>query len=165
MTQVRFAKIEDTKRISYVLASSWKTAYRGTVHDEYLDALKYDHWVEFLNKGIESGSIFSMVIESDEEIIGAAVLGKTEKESEVNLISFYLLPDKIGYGFGHEFYSAIETGLRSMGFLSCIVDVLRDNSRAIDFYKSHGFTDTGKEIDAVVGGQSYMCRVLEKSLL
>ena len=103
MTHTRISKIEDVKKISLVLASSWKTAYRGIVHDDYLDALKDDHWIEFLEVAFNNGTVFSMVIEDNQEIIGVAVMGNTKKEREVNLISFYLLPEKIGHGFGHTF--------------------------------------------------------------
>jgi len=105
-----------------------------------------------------------MVIEDDQEIIGAAVLSDTEKVNEANLRSFYLLPDKIGKGFGHIFYSAIEIELKSRGFSNCVIDVLENNSRAIRFYKAHGFIDTGRVINAVLGTQNYSCKELEKTL-
>ena len=163
-THVRTAGIEDAERISHVLASSWKTAYRGIVHDDYLDALKADHWITFLTTGLNSGSIFSMVIENDQEMIGAAILSRTEKEREVNLISFYLLPYKIGQGFGHTFYSSIETELRARGFLTCVVDVLETNARAIRFYETYGFTTTGEDLNVDLGERNYVCKVLAKSL-
>lgn len=164
MTYTRISEIDDIENISLVLALSWKTAYRGIVHDDYLDSLKDNHWVEFLTDGLNNDSIFSMVIENNQEIIGASILGKTEKEREVNLISFYLLPDKIGHGFGHTFYSAIEVELRNRGFLNCVIDVLENNTRAIRFYKSHGFTDVGREISAALGERNYTCKVFEKAL-
>ena len=164
MTFVRIAQKEDIEKISYVLASSWKTAYREIVHDDYLNALKNNHWVEFLTTGLSKDSLFSMVIENDQEIVGAAILSKTEEEHEVNLISFYLLPDIIGQGFGHTLYCAIETEMRSRGFLNCIIDVLDSNTRAIHFYEAHGFIDTNKEINAVLGEHNYTCKVFMKSL-
>jgi len=164
VTNTRISKTEDVVNISRVLALSWKTAYRGIVHDEYLDSLEYDHWVEFLTTGLGNGSIFSMVIEDEYEIIGAAVLCKTEKENEANLKAFYLLPDKIGRGFGHTFLCSIESELRKMGFRNYIIDVLGNNSRAIRFYDAHGFTDTGKNINTTLGERHYTCKSFEKAL-
>ena len=164
MTNVRIAGIEDIDDISRVLAASWKTVYRGIVHDDYLDALKNDHWVEFLNAGLKSGSIFSMVIEISKKIIGAAILSEAEQKGEANLISFYLLPEKIGQGFGHVFYSAIEDELRRRGFQNCVLDVLERNARAIHFYITHGYADTHKKISATLGTHNYMCKVFMKSL-
>jgi ribosomal protein S18 acetylase RimI-like enzyme len=164
MIHTRISRIEDVYNISHTLASSWKTAYRGIVHDDYLDALPDNHWVEYLTTGLKNDSVFSMVIESNQEIIGAAILSNTEKEHEVNLISFYLLPDRIGKGFGHIFYSDIETELRNRGFQNCVIAVLENNSRAIRFYEAQSFIDTGKTIDAVLGIQNYSCKILEKTL-
>jgi len=165
MTQVRIGTIEDVESISNVLASSWKTAYRGIVHDEYLDALKHDHWVEFVTKGLIDGSIIMMIIEEDQEIIGVSVLGETGKKREINLISFYLTPEKIGQGFGHIFYTAIETELKNRGYQDCVIDVLENNTRASRFYEAHGYIDTGKEVTAVLEEQQYICKVMKKTLV
>lgn len=164
MTHIRVSTKDDIEIISFVLASSWKTAYRGIVHDDYLDSLQDSHWVEFLSTGIDDGNVFSMVIENNQEIIGAAILSKTEHPNEVNLISFYLLPEKIGQGLGHKFYVAIETELRNRGFLNCTLDVLERNSRAIRFYEAHGFVRTGNTVIATLGEQNYTCMVFEKMI-
>ena len=184
MIQVRIASLEDVNEISCVLAASWKSAYRGIVHDEYLDSLNHNHWVKFLIDGIKNKnivtkpekrkscscgndqnqvqSIFAMVLEQEEKIIGSAIL--SEDESKMNLISFYLLPEKIGYGFGHLFWTAIETELKCGGFTKCILDVLQDNHRAIRFYEAHGFLKTNKIINVALGEYEYTCNVYEKSL-
>ena len=164
MMNVRLAKIEDIDRISLVLAKSWKTAYRGIVDDDYLDALKEDHWVAFLTKGLNDDAIFSMVLCDGQEIVGVSVLTKSENEGKVHLISLYLLPDKIGHGLGHLFYSEIEKEIVNRGFNTCILDVLENNKRAIRFYEEHGFTDTDTETPAVLGEKSYICKVFVKTL-
>ncbi len=164
MTHTRVSTNDDVETISFVLASSWKTAYRGIVHDDYLDSLQDSRWVEFLRTGIDNGYVFSLVIENNQEIIGAAILCKTEKPNEANLISFYLLPEKIGQGLGHKFYVAIEAELRNRGFLNCTLDVLESNSRAIRFYEAHGFESTGNTVIATLGEKNYTCAVFEKTI-
>jgi len=164
MVNIRNARLEDAGQISSVLAASWKTAYRAIIDDHYLDLLKNDHWVAFLNTGLSSGSIFSMVMEKDQDMIGAAILSKTEKDHEACLISLYLLPDRIGQGFGNDFYIGIENELIKRGFANCILDVLENNKRAIDFYEAHGFIDTNTEVKTVLGERNYTCKVLKKCL-
>ena len=163
MVNIRNAGLEDINAISSILASSWKSAYHGIICDEYLDSLNENHWVDFLTAGIKQQTIFTMVLEKEENIIGAAILGANEKE--INLISFYLLPEKIGHGFGHLFYNGMEAELKRRGFTKCILDVLQDNYRAVRFYEAHGFLDTNKRISAELSGVEYTCNVLEKSLL
>lgn len=72
------------------------------------------------NDQIQVQPIFAMVLEQEEKIIGSAIL--SEDESKMNLISFYLMPEKIGYGFGHLFWTAIETELKRRGFTKCILE-------------------------------------------
>jgi len=62
MISTRTAQTEDVAKISNVLASCWKTAYRGIVNDDYLDALKDDHWVDFLSAGLNGDDVFSLVL-------------------------------------------------------------------------------------------------------
>ena len=162
MIQVRGGTLEDVNIISYVLASSWKVAYRGIVHDEYLDLLKDNHWVDYLNYGMKNQAIFTMVLEKEGKLIGAAILNTEAKEAY--LISFYLLPEEIGHGYGQLFYSGIEKELVCRGFRKCTLDVLQDNYRAIRFYEKHGFFDTNKKIHTKLGECGYTCKVYEKDI-
>jgi len=164
MLRIRAAQKEDIPRISAVLAESWKTAYRGIVSNTYLDTLKDDNWVDYLTTGMETDRNFAMVLENDDLIIGAAILGGTEIEHQVCLLSFYLLPDKIGHGFGHVFYSILENVLTEMGITSCVLNVLEENTRAIDFYAARKFIETGENISTKLGDQAHTCIVMEKSL-
>jgi len=164
MIGVRVALSEDINNISCVLAASWRTAYRGIVADDYLDALSDDHWVKFLTSGLTSGSVFSLVLHDSQEIIGATVMGKSEAQGEVHLFALYLLPDKIGQGLGHAFYCDIENEMKQRGYTKCTLDVLENNTRAIRFYEVHGYVEASKGTTAELGGQSYKCKSFEKAL-
>ncbi|MCL2546589.1 MAG: GNAT family N-acetyltransferase [Oscillospiraceae bacterium] len=161
---VRVSKLKDVDDISSILACSHKSAYRGIVHDDYLDALKDDHWVDFLMDGLCEDSIFCMVAEHNHEIVGAAILGKGDSNHEVTLTSMYLHPDKIGKKIGSAFYAAIETELKDRGFLNCTMVVLENNARAIRFFEARGFLETGKEIRTDMGKRKYTSKVFEKPL-
>ena len=163
MVNVRTSSLEDISTISRVLALSWKSAYRGIVHDEYLDSLSDNHWIDFLNTGMSNNTVFPMVLEQEKNMIGAAILSAEKKE--IHLISFYLIPEKIGHGFGHLFYNGVETELKRRGFTKCVLDVLQDNCRAIRFYETHGFLDTNERIIAKLGECEYTCKLYEKTLL
>ena len=164
LISVRMTQTQDIDRISLVLVTSWKTAYRGIVDNEYLDSLRDDHWVEFLTSALNGDTIFSMVLLEDQEIVGASILGKSETEHEVHMISLYLLPEKIGQGYGHTFYSEIEKEMRNKGFTKCVIDVLENNERAIRFYTAHGFADMHVEAETTLGKRNYLYKVFEKTL-
>ncbi|MCD7947988.1 MAG: GNAT family N-acetyltransferase [Oscillospiraceae bacterium] len=159
--KIRIAEYGDINTISCVLAASWKSAYRGIVNDDYLDRLKDDHWVDFLTTGFDNGDHFAMILEDDQHIIVGAAILRGERNI-ANLISFYLLPEKIGHGFGHALYSGVEDELRNRGFRKCVLDVLGHNKRAILFYKKHGFTSTDEVIKTTLGNGEYFCNVYEK---
>ena len=162
MLNVRNAGLDDVSAICNVLASSWKAAYRGIVHDAYLDSLSSSHWTDFLIDGIKNRTISVRVLEDEGSVIGSAVL--CEEEKDVHLVSFYLLPDKTGSGLGSFFYNEVEKELRRKGFTKCVLDVLQDNCRAVRFYLSRGFCDTNKQISAKLGETEYVCSVFEKML-
>lgn len=113
---------------------------------------------------MKSGNIFAMVFEDNQHMIGAAIIGREKNINAANLISLYLLPAKIGHGFGHAFYSDMETELENRGFSKCVLSVLADNKRAIRFYETHGFINTGETIKATLGDCDYPCSVYEKRL-
>ena len=62
---------------------------------------------------------------------GASILGESETDNEIHMISFYLLPENIGQGFGQTFYGEIEKEMRKKGFATCVIDVLENNKMAI----------------------------------
>jgi GNAT superfamily N-acetyltransferase len=160
----RIACCEDAAAISDLLTASWKSAYRGIVNDPYLDELDSVHWVDYLISGMKDKSIWAMVLEKDRDMIGAAVLRETENKGQAELISFYLSPDRIGQGFGHVFYAAIEGEIKSRSLKKCVLDVLEHNNRAIQFYEKHGYAHTGHQIEVSLGKDKYVCKVYEKSL-
>ena len=164
MATIRKATTADVAEISLVLMASWKAECRGIVNDAYLDSLRDDHWVEYLDAGIINETIFTFVMEEEGRIIGVVVMGNGEEENEAHLISFYLLPEKIGQGKGHTLYSHVEKYLKNRGFSACKLDVLKGNARAIKFYEDHGYCDTKTVIYAMLGEEEYSCLVYEKDL-
>ena len=162
MAEIRLADVTDIEEISIVLAKSWKRTYRDIVDGSYLDDLPYNHWANFLNSGMENNNLIVLVMEWESKIVGAAIICKTENPGECCLLSFYLLPEKIGQGYGTQFYDEIETVLKRRGFSQCVLEVLENNKRAIKFYNEHGFKATGEEVIAVLGDNNYICKTFKK---
>lgn len=140
--QIRYAGRDDIYRIAAFLNDCWKTAYRQIVSADYLDAMS----IEERNKGLfkrfdEDASEFLMMFDGD-ELIGAAVFGKSfteEYEEDGEVSAIYLRENYIGKGYGHQLYMNMEQALSAKGFTNYILDVLTDNARAIKFYLAHGY--------------------------
>ena len=164
-TTVRIAQKKDALTISQVFAASWKSAYKGLVTDDYLNSLRENHWIAFINNGMADDSLFAIVLEENSQIIGACILKKTDDSPTIELTAIYLLPDTIGHGYGNAFYRAIEAEMIKRGYTYCVLDVLESNSRAIRFYEKNGFVDDKQTIVAKLGDKDYTCRIMRKQLI
>lgn len=162
---VRLGTEKDIETISKTLAASWKIAYRGIIDNSFLDEIPDDRWVLMLNEGMKNDSLYTMLLEEGGKIIGASILKKTEVTDRIELTSFYLLPDKIGKGYGAAFYSGVENEAIKRGYKECILDVLSENKRAIHFYLKHGFLDEQKSFKSTLGNKEYSLNIMTKILI
>ena len=95
-----------------------------------------------LTKLIENGKkpLF-YVLKIEDKVIGMFDLALTKKEGEIKML--YLDPDYIGQGFGHDLISYAFDTLKTNGCKTVSVRVVDYNTRAIQFYLSHGFKAIG----------------------
>lgn len=163
---VRAIGPEDTKNISLILALSWKTAYRGVIDDRYLDALSVDRWVPLIEKTIagEWADTHYFGAEKEGSLIGAACLKEPRGHDTAELIALYLLPQEIGQGIGHQFYTELENRIRTGGYAAIKLDVLVDNIRARRFYERRGFRNEGEAV-IELGGRKYAYIMMKKILI
>ena len=162
--EIMIARQEDIEDISQVLATSWKSAYRGIIEDTFLDNLRQDNWVQKLRSGFNKNGGFCMVLREEGQIVGAAILTVAETETEIHLTALYLLPERIGKGYGSILYSAVEAEIIKRGYSECSLAVLQANDRAIGFYKSRQFEDINQSLTVTLGSSQYTCLTLKKTL-
>jgi Acetyltransferase (GNAT) family len=104
---VRPARAEDAAQIAVVHVRSWQGAYRGLVPQEYLDSLDPAQRVSTWKRALEqpdSPRSRTMVIDSDDAVVGFVNFGPTRDEDENpeqvgEIRAIYLLPDTWGKGF------------------------------------------------------------------
>lgn len=71
--QIRIAKShEDSVSASRIFALSWKTAYRGMLPDDVLDAIPFDRWVVFFDENYVDDTRPDIAILSDKDGIDIA---------------------------------------------------------------------------------------------
>lgn len=161
---VRNAEPADIPKISRLIASSWKFAYRGIIDREYLESLSGAHWESVLESGLRDDAVSLIVAADSGVIVGEALVRAGGNKGQAELTSFYLLPERIATGVGHTFYTALEKIIISRGIYSIVLDVLATNSRTIRFYTAHGFTDDEKDFLVTLGGKDYLCKEMSKTL-
>ncbi len=139
----RVPESDEIKKVSEQIMISYSAAYKGLMDKEYLASLKADHWIPILQESMLKGDT-CLIAEYGEKIIGSTVFSvmHEEKDNYAEWHAFYLLPQYIGLGIGHAFIERIEKDMLKQGCKFCILEVLSSNTRAIQFYLSHGFTKT-----------------------
>lgn len=160
---IRKAEVDDAKGIAKVHIDSWRTTYREIVSEDILGNLNIENRIERW-RGIlgNQSKDYRILVAEDEhgQILGFLDGGKNRDDSydyDAELYAFYLLEHVQKQGVGRKMIGALTEELKSVGFISMIVWVLKDNS-ARNFYEKMGgiFVDMkyleGLEVDEVAYG-------------
>jgi len=164
LNHLSFSKIPEA---SAVLAHCWKHAYKGLINDEYLKSLKDNHWVEFLEKSMTNKTVECVVAEFDNQIVGITIFGQSITEKYPNdgeIISLYVIPEFIGKNIGHLLFERAEQVIKRQGYRDCTICTFTKNTRAINFYKSHGYEIILQDEFVTMGTQELSYVILRKSL-
>lgn len=144
---IRCANEIDCEIIAQILVASWRFAYKGIMPDDILDNLSVEQrkvrWQDHLRNGGEA-----YLLEADTDICGLVEVCHFRDNiadfatcGEIPVI--YLMPDKIGCGFGSVLMEFALNLLAGRGLGNVGVWVLEKNRRAIHFYNKHGFSFSG----------------------
>ncbi|SDM37759.1 Ribosomal protein S18 acetylase RimI [Allokutzneria albata] len=170
---MRDATRDDAHAIATVLVRSWRAAYRGLLPDEVLAALSISEREQFWSDLLAARPPRTrmLVATSAGDVVGFAALGPPLVEADRvdpslgDLYALYLAPDVWHCGIGSQLHAAALDGLRSCGFTHAGLWVLDSNERALCFYRSHGWTDTGRsQLDRGPGGVELHERRLHRDL-
>ena len=140
---IKRGTIQDAKTISHIHASSWKSAYRGIIPQQYLDELQDDFWVNAFQGWIEADTVTVLLIYDQESAAGCVAYGKSRDKKLPEwgeIVSLYLLPEYLGKGYGRKLLQAALDDLKIAGYNSVYLWVLENNEIAKKFYERNGFT-------------------------
>ncbi|WP_370949515.1 N-acetyltransferase family protein [Amycolatopsis sp. cg5] len=161
MVQFRDARVSDAHGIGDLLVRSWRAAYRGLMPDEVLADLSVDdrkrYWADVLAN--RPARIDMVVAMSAGAVVGFAATGPPFVEADAedptlgDLYALYLDPKIWRLGVGTDLHAVALDRLRSQGFKHAGLWVLDTNERALGFYRSTGWTDTGRtQVDTRIEG-------------
>ncbi|WP_446786493.1 GNAT family N-acetyltransferase [Macellibacteroides fermentans] len=154
---IKTASIHDVKEISYIHASSWKTAYKGIVPQEYLDNLKNDFWIPSFEKWISDNTITAKLAYTGNEAIGCISYGKSRDISLPDwgeIVSLYVLPKYLGRGFGKALLMSAINDMYNKGFENIYLWVLEENLQAQKFYRKNGFIKSEDKLSCEISGKN-----------
>jgi GNAT superfamily N-acetyltransferase len=141
MPAIRPAQIDDAHNIARVHVDTWRTTYVGIVPDEHLASLSYErsqaNWIKYLTHP-QNGTAF--VAEIEGQIVGITSCGPLDEplaDYDSELYVLYVLKSYQGMGLGKLLVKYVVDYLKSKGFHSMVIWVLKDNP-ACRFYESLG---------------------------
>ena len=156
---MRTAGIQDIPAIVAVQARSWRTAYRGIVDDEFLDAIPMQQWIESWRAHYFTGDSRCFVAEDDGRVIGFASVGPPDAGEDLDrsvaeLHTIYIDAAYYGLGVGRVLMETALDHLRAGGYRGVILWVLKDNVRGRRFYEAGGWTPDGAQASDCWGATS-----------
>ena len=141
MADIRPMRPDEVREAAVFTNLAWRAAYPGILDQDFLDGLTTDDRMERIQRRLDAGSQAWVAVE-DDAIVGIAVAGHStiaEYPDDGELQALYVHPDRIGQGLGHALIQHACDELASQGHCHLILDVFAGNTRAIAFYRAHGF--------------------------
>jgi len=147
----------DVPAIAGVRVRSWQAAYRGSVPQDYLDALDVDAEIARRTGRALDGQHVAVV---DGSVVGWLGVGpyRADEGEDVpgpscgEIAALYALPEVWGRGVGRRLLAYGLGELRRLGLSPVLLWVLVANERARRFYERAGFTADGPVVGFEVGG-------------
>lgn len=124
----------DRTSIAAVHAASWRTAYRGTLSDDYLDNRAGDELAETWSN-IELSPQDVVLVAEDEQLLGFIAIWCRPDPYIDNL---HVLPEQKSRGIGKKLMRAGAQELQRLGHSSAYLWVFESNQAAIGFYEHLG---------------------------
>ena len=158
----------DIPHIAHIHRASWILAYERLIPDEILGSLSEIHFQNLWKKNLNNESHRHLVAEHENQIIGFISFSQFEVSTNTSEISsLYVDPDSAGRGFGKALMKSAFNELAALGFRKALLWVVRENQRAIEFYKVVKFKQTNIERKIFRHGieltQLQFCRSLVES--
>ena len=140
MTEIRpLCSADDFAAVGRVFEQSWKHSYCGILPQAFLDRLTPERFSSALRAQPEK----TIVLWEDEMPVGACTLAYSRSRGCGEIVSLYLLPEKMGQGNGRRLLEAALERFWEEGYDQVCLWVFHSNTNALGFYEYLGFSRTG----------------------
>jgi ribosomal protein S18 acetylase RimI-like enzyme len=157
---IRDAKETDSLDIKELLKITWLHSYKEYIPENIILLINNKfHSEKRIIDQVNDKNIIFKVAEINNEIIGTISLNRLS-EDEFNLNRLYINPNFQGKSIGKKL---LNSSLNEFKINKITLEVLKNNIRAINFYKSLGFKEIG-ESDFEIDGFIINNIIFEKNL-
>lgn len=141
MVEIRqLAPTDDFRSVGCVYERSWKYSYQGILPQAFLDRLTPERFSSALRAEPEK----TLVLYEDGIPAGACTMAYSRIRAGCGeVVSLYLLPEKMGKGYGRMLVEAALECFREDGCSEVCLWVFEENENAMHFYERLGFSLTG----------------------
>lgn len=151
--EIRTLNESDAGQVRTIASLSWHWAYAGIFSVDFIDKwIDRSYLVESIREDIrrmhEKGDILFHGIFTNGAMAGFAEYRTSGSAAE--LLRLYLLPAYTRMGLGTRLMATAEDALKSRGVRECTLNVHESNNRAISFYMSRGFSESGRDGSDIV---------------
>lgn len=140
---IRQATKLDSLNIAKLIVSSWQTAYRGLIDDDFLNNLDANilsvNWEKYIANQNANNHIY--VYEENDKILGVIRFGKPNNENtnyNAEILVLYVEPTLKRSGIGSKLFAFAKDYFMNKDTTNMIIWCLKDNTPAIKFYEKMG---------------------------
>jgi ribosomal protein S18 acetylase RimI-like enzyme len=165
MIHLRLLAKDELLLIQKIAQHTWPSTFAGILSIEQIDyMLNWMYDLQLLESQMDKGHGF-LVAEEDGAAIGFAGYELNHLAGSLSkLHKLYLLPSSQGKGVGKALLLEVVKRAREAGQKSLVLNVNKQNKKAIDFYRVLGFVTIRQEVNDIGSGYVMDDDVMELSL-
>jgi phosphinothricin acetyltransferase len=117
--------------------------YAATSYAAYPEMPVNDRFFEFLREG----TLAFYILEHKTQVVGFGLIKPVlpfPAFLKTGLLTYFLLPEFTGQGFGKTLLEQLATDARKMGMTSLVANMASKNIPSIHFHLHNGFTEVGR---------------------
>lgn len=141
---IRRVQKGDEHTLAYIQTESWKAAFQNIIEKDLLDKCTDINSAADMYRGLLEeckGNGYILEVEGKPHCIAYWDASRDEDANGyAELICIHSLQDRWHKGYGSKMMKKILEDVQAAGYDKIMLWVFEENHRAIQFYKSHGFT-------------------------
>jgi ribosomal protein S18 acetylase RimI-like enzyme len=151
---------EDAAQVGFIHVKAWQVAYKGILHQSFLDSLDLEKRTEGWRKGMkENPSLVRLVAEKEGEILGF-ICGLNNRKldvlpaSDCELWAIYVRPGLFRSGIGRQLLAKFKEEMKRADKKRLSLWALKANEPGCRFYESQGGVLSSIEHEIKLGDQT-----------
>jgi diamine N-acetyltransferase len=153
----------DLPAIAALAGVIWRAYYRGIISSEQIEyMLERMYAIETMRSEIRREGICYERLLVDDEFVGIASYGPAGPPETFKLHKLYLHPERHGRGLGTVLLKHCESEARQAGARRLVLNVNKQNTRAISIYRRNDYRITDSVVVDIGGGFVMDDYVMEK---